>query len=228
MKKIFLFITFVSVLLNASAQEKFNQQFLEANTLIEESQYNIALPIWLKLQAEQPDNFNINYKVGLCYMHSANDKAKALTYLVKAVQNTSKNYDPFSTSEKKSPIKSYFYLARAYHINNEIDNAMLNYNSFIEKAGKKHHLLSEAKHGIEQCKYAKIAIANPVNIKVTNLGEVINSPYQDYSPVLSIDESTIYFTSKRLRKDSSNYYIKNIDDGKHYEDIYVAQNYDGE
>ncbi|MDF1673087.1 MAG: hypothetical protein P1U41_06255 [Vicingaceae bacterium] len=227
MKKILLFITLVSVLFNASAQEKFNQQFLEANTLIEENQYNVALPIWLKLQAEQPDNFNLNYKVGLCYMHSANDKAKALNYLVKAVQNTSRNYDPFSTSEKKSPIKSYFYLARAYHIHNEINNAMLNYNSFIEKAGKKHFLIDDANHGIEQCKYAKIAIANPVNIKVTNMGEIINSPYQDYSPILSVDESTMYFTSKRIRKDSSNYYIKNIDDGKHYEDIYVAHKYDG-
>lgn len=227
MKKTLLLLTFAITLVASYAQESFNQQFLEANTLIEENQFNVALPIWLKLQAENPDNFNINYKVGLCYINSSNDKAKALNYLVKAVQNTSKNYDPFSTSEKKSPIKSYFYLARAYHIHDEIDNAMLNYNSFIEKAGKKHYLLSEANHGIEQCENARIAMENPVNIKVNNMGSVINSSDGDYSPVLSVDESTIYFTSRRVRKDSSNYYIKDINDGKHYEDIYVAHKYDG-
>lgn len=227
MRKITLLITFTIALLNINAQDSFNQKFLEANTLIEENQYNVALPIWLGLQAEQPDNFNLNYKVGLCYMHSSNNKAKALNYLVKAVQNTSKNYNPFSDSEKKAPIKAYFYLAQAYHLHSEIDNAMLNYNSFIEKAGKKHFLLDDANHGIEQCKYAKIAIANPVNIKVSNMGSIINSSFGDYSPVMSVDESILYFTSRRVREDSSNYYIKDSYDGKHYEDIYVAQKYDG-
>ena len=227
MKKIALIITFSIALVSINAQESFNQKFLEANTLMEENQYNVALPIWLELQAEQPANFNVNYKVGVCYINSANDKSKALNYMVKAVQNTTKNYDPFSSSEKKSPIESYFYLARAYHISYELDNAMLNYNSFKEKITKKHYLFNEVDHHIEQCKNAKVAVANPVNIKVSNMGDVINSVAGDYSPALSIDESTIYFTSRRIRKDSSNYYIKDISDGKHYEDIYVSHNYDG-
>ena len=91
MKKTILLLTFITAFLSFKAQESFNQQFLEANTLIEENQYNVALPIWLKLQAQDPANFNLNYKVGLCYMHSSNEKAKALKYLVIAVQNTSKN-----------------------------------------------------------------------------------------------------------------------------------------
>ena len=209
------------------SQDSFREKFIEANTLIEENQHNIALPIWLELQAENPDNFNVNYKVGLCYIHSANDKSKALNYLVKAVQNSTRNYDPFSHSEKRAPIESYFYLARAYHIHYELDNAMLNYNSFKEKISKKHYLFNEVDHHIEQCKNAKIAVENPVNIKVNNMGEIINSTFADYSPILSIDESTIYFTSRRVRKDSSNYYIKDINDGKHYEDIYVSHKYDG-
>ena len=166
MKKIALFITFSIALLAVNAQESFKQKFLEANTLMEESQHNVALPIWLGLNVEQPDNFNVNYKVGVCYIKSANDKRRALGYLVKAVQNTTNNYDPFSTSEKKSPVESYFYLARAYHINSELDAAMLNYNSFKEKISKKHYLFNEVDHHIEQCKNAKIAMANPINIKI--------------------------------------------------------------
>ena len=227
MKKIALLIILSFALVIANAQESFNQKFLEANTLMEENQYNVALPIWLQLQSVQPDNFNINYKVGVCYIYSANEKKKALDYLVKAVQNSTNNYDPFSASEKKSPIESYYYLARAYHINNELDAAMLNYNSFKEKISKKHYLFNEVDHNIEQCKNAKLAMENPVNIKITNMGKVINSVSADYSPVISIDESTMYFTSRRVRKDSSNYYIKDISDGEHYEDIYVSNNYDG-
>ena len=228
MKKIILLFTFSFLLLLANAQETFNQKFLEANTLMEENQYNVALPIWLELQLEQPDNFNLNYKVGVCYIHSTNNKSKALSFLVKAVQNTSKNYDPFSTSEKKSPIKAYFYLARAYHINYELDAALLNYNSFKEKVSKKHYLFKEADHHMEQCRNAKEEMKNPKNVEIKNLGRTINSSEADYSPVLSIDESTLFFTSRRVRKDSSNYYIKDINDGQHYEDIYVSNNYDGQ
>lgn len=227
MKKFILLFVFSTSLLITNAQETFNQKFLEANTLMEENQYNVALPIWLGLQLEQPTNFNLNYKVGVCYIHSTNDKNKALKYLVTAVQNTSSNYNPFSTSEKKAPAKSYFYLARAYHISYEIDAAILNYNTFKDKVSKKHYLFKEADHHIEQCRNAKIAMANPENVEIKNLGRNINSSAADYSPVVSIDESTLYFTSRRVRKDSSNYYIKDINDGDHYEDIYVSHNYDG-
>ena len=158
MKKIALIITFSIALMNLNAQESFNERFTEANMLMEENQYNVALKIWLELQTEQPTNFNVNYKVGLCYIHSANDKKKALPYLVTAVQNSTNNYDPFSFSEKRSPNESYFYLARAYHINYELDNAMLNYNSFKEKITKKHYLFNDINHHIEQCKNAKIAV----------------------------------------------------------------------
>jgi WD40-like Beta Propeller Repeat len=226
MKKLALYITFSFILLSINAQDSFKERFLEANTLMEESQINEALKIWLELNAEQPDNFNVNYKIGQCYIVSANDKKKALSYLIKAAQNTTGNYDPFSTSEKKSPIEAYFYLARAYHINYDLDKAMVNYNSFKEKISKKHYLFKEVDHHVEQCKYAKIAIANPVNITVENMGKTINSPAADYSPIMSIDESTMYFTSRRVRPDSSNVYLMDESDGQHFEDIFVSHNYD--
>ena len=144
--------------------------------------FSRALPIWLELQLEQPDNFNLNYKVGVCYIHSTNNKSKALSFLVKAVQNTSKNYDPFSTSEKKSPIKAYFYLARAYHINYELDAALLNYNSFKEKVSKKHYLFKEADHHMEQCRNAKEEMKNPKNVEIKN---------SIVGPHVSIGENTV-------------------------------------
>lgn len=36
-----------------------------------------------------------------------------------------------------------------------------------------------------------------VNFIITNLGEDINSPYQDYAPIISADGSTMMFTSRR-------------------------------
>lgn len=228
MKKfIFLltFVTFTSLVVNA--QDNFRQKFFEANTLMEENSYDIALPIWLELIISEPDNFNVNYKIGVCYINSANEKAKSLPFLIKASQNTSNNYDPFTHTEKNAPINALFYLGRAYHLNYEFDAAIMNYNTFKEKISKKHYLFNEVEHHIQQSLNGKAAVANPVNIIVTNIGNPINSIYGDYSPVISLDESTIYFTSRRVRKDSSNYYIKDESDGKHFEDIYMSNNYDG-
>ena len=41
---------------------------------------------------------------------------------------------------------------------------MLNYNSFKEKITKKHYLFNDINHHIEQCKNAKIAVANTIKI----------------------------------------------------------------
>lgn len=227
MKKIALLSILISIATISFAQDNFRQKFLEANTLMEESSYNVALPIWLKLSIEEPDNFNINYKIGICYMNSANEKAKALDYLIKASQNTTSNYDPFSHTEKSAPVEALFYVGRAYHLNYEFDAAIMNYNTFKEKITKKHYLFNEINRYLTQAQFAKELVANPVNIILKNIGESINSGYADYSPVISIDESSIYFTSRRLRADSSNYYITDDFDGKHFEDIYVSHNYDG-
>lgn len=229
MKKISLSILFFLTLLIVNAQsESFRKTFLEANTLMEESQYEEALKKWLQLHQQQPENTNVNYRVGKCYIQSANNKKKALNYLIKAAQNTTGNFNPYTSSEKRAPNEAYFFLGRAYHINYQFDNAIVNYNSFKEKISTKHYLYDEIDHHIEQCKNAKIAVKNPVNISVQNMGKMINSIYADYSPALSVDESTIYFTSRRIRPDSSNTYVFDESDGNHFEDIYVAYKSEGE
>ncbi len=227
MKKFALLITLSFVYLFSIAQDSFNQKFLEANTLMEESMFNVALPIWLDLVSQKPDNSNINYKIGVCYIHSGDEKKKALPYLKKAIEKTTTNYDPFSSAEDKAPIETNFYLARAYHLNYDLDLAMTHYSSLKDKIGKNHYLFNELEHYTKQCTYAKEAMAKPVNIEVQNIGNTINTIYPEYSPVLSLDESTIYFTSRRLRKDSTNYFIKDVSDGLYFEDIYVSNNYDG-
>ncbi len=53
---------------------------------------------------------------------------------------------------------------------------------------------------------------------IKNLGADINSPYADYSPVLSADEAVLLFTSRRPENIGG---LKD-EDGKYFEDIYMA------
>lgn len=70
-------------------------------------------------------------------------------------------------------------------------------------------------------KNAKKYMANPHRSVVKNVGKNINTAYPEYVPVINSDESSLYFTSRRVgvnpNKDQFGYF---------YEDIYVSHKND--
>ena len=72
----------------ATAQTKTEQRkiFAEAESryLFDESE--LANPLYLLLETE--DNFNINHKIGACYLNIPGDKQKAIPYLEAAVKES--------------------------------------------------------------------------------------------------------------------------------------------
>lgn len=226
MKKAVSFLCLSLLVLSTFAQKSYKDKFQEANYLMQENNYIVALPIWLELLENNTDNANINYNVGFCMFNSASNqtKAAAMPYFEKASLNTAANYDAFSTSEKQAPVYAFHYLGITQHLNYQFDEAIASFEEFETKITDKNYLYEPNKRRIEQAKYAKYSVAHPVNIEITNLGDQLNSEYPDYSPVVRIDESAIYYTSRRLLEDSSNLNFKEYADGMYYEDIYVSYN----
>lgn len=207
----------------SSFGQDLREELYEANQLMEEKFYNKAIVILQKLHAEYPDNYNVAYKLGICFLNSREDKALALSPLRIAVNGITKNYDPFILTEKGCPIEARYHLAEAYHLNYEMDSAIMQYQKFLDEAPKKHFMKPEAIRQMAINEIAKVMVADPLeDIEIVNIGEVINGEYPDFSPVISVDENALFFTSRRLRADSSN--ISNYDDfdGMHFEDIYVS------
>jgi len=58
--------------------------------------------------------------------------------------------------------------------------------------------------------------------EIVNMGSIINTNDPEYSPVISLDGSAVYFTTRRLRKDGSNADIIDESVNQHLEDIYVS------
>ena len=77
------------------------------------------------------------------------------------------------------------------------ENAIKNYDLFIEKSDKKSELIPEAEHRKIQCDVAKKLMANPKNLVVVNLGDSINTEYADFSSNISLDGRALYYTSRR-------------------------------
>jgi hypothetical protein len=224
-KNLLLSIFFIGFFgLIAPAQSlSLNERFEEAVQLEAEGEKRMAFNVWTSLAADFPDNGNLQFRAGVAHLESFNEQAGALPYLKRAEEvGIDKNYNPISPQEKKSPMTLYYYLAKAHHLNYNLDKAELYYEKFMETAPSKHFLFDDASLGVNQVANAKIITANPVEFEIENLGDTINSPYPDYSPVISIDENSIFFTSRRLRDDSSNIAIIDRNTGGYFEDIYVS------
>lgn len=206
-------------------------KFEEGNKLMEEKLFNQAAEIWKELVEQDADNANLNYKLGLSYFSSYNQKAKALPYLEKASMlrksggyggfNTS-GYDPFDPRERNAPVEVDYYLARAYHLGEQFDKADQLYQKFADEVDAKHALRPMAVRGKEQTASARELRKTPLGFQVSNVGPVVNGDHPDFSPVLSVDGNALFYTSRRIRPDSSNNNVLDPIAGLPYENIYVS------
>lgn len=209
--------------ISVSAQMSDKEKFLEALYLMDENRYAAAEPLLEGLYEADKNNANINYSLGISILKSftEKDKVNALSYLLFASKSVSPNYSYLDPKEKKAPVDTWFYLGKAQHNDYQFIEAIESFNKFKTYVNEKHPLYNEIDKSINMSTYAQNLILNPVNIKTTNLGDKLNGFYPDFSPVVRIDESAVYFTSRRLRDDSSNFEVFEYD-GMMYEDIYVS------
>lgn len=202
----------------SQVSENFKNKFIIADAYVNEGNFQDALPVFLYLDSVSPNNLNVNFNIGVCYVNSMRDKSKAIPYLEKAITDVSLDYVGLY-SETTAPIFAFYYLGRAYMIDYKLDEALQYFDKFKYYLTETDvDLMKDVNRQIEMCYNAKKLIANPVEIKIDNLGEAINSKYPDYSPVVSIDESTLIFTSRREGTTGG----KKDEEGKYFEDIYIT------
>ena len=215
---LFLFSTVSAQVTN---EADFKKKFALVDGYLYDGDYYKALPIAKELYGYDSSNANIAYMLGTSYLGASPDRKKAIYYLEQAIMLSppSPMYKESDYKEKTAPGITYYNLAKAYHFSYRFDDAIsnyYNYRSFVDLEDV--NTYSEVKHQIEYSENAKLLIEEPVNIKVQSLGSVINSKYEEYSPVISGDGNTLIFTSRREGTGG-----KLFLDGKYYEDIYIAK-----
>ena len=223
-RMLFLLFAFVSFQSYAQVEgAEYRAKFTEGNRLMEEKLYGQAIEVWKQLVAHDQFNANVNYKLGYSYLESNKNREKALPYLeAAAAKPANPNYDIFNVNDETAPIEVYYHFGRALHLNYKLDQAIEQFEKFLEVASDRHHLREDAQHEIEMVQIAKQQLVDPKAYTIDNLGGVINSEYADFSPVISVDENALFFTSRRLRPDSSNSALIDDASGDYLEDIYVT------
>ena len=204
-----LFMAFVLVDVGVKAQpkefsKKEKEKFWKAENLFEYKDYYGSSVILAELYDKYPDYNTLNYKLGVSYYQlEENKKAKELF------------------NKTKGEISdSYYYLAKISLEDEDTEKALEYLNELSRSGIQSANLfgLKEIEKLRNEIEYAKKAMSNPENVTIENLGPNVNTSYSEYVPVITIDEKTMYFTSRRMHDNNR------LDPtGQPFEDIYVTE-----
>jgi Tol biopolymer transport system component len=158
----------------------------DANGAFSSGDYNSALTSYKDLVKSASDNPEYNYRYGVCILETNSVKANAVEYLEKA---------SLAAGTKKDV---WYYLGMAYMNANKWDEAITAFNT-----SKTNGVLKPTKdflpveRMIEMCNNGKELVAHPIDVKFENMTKIMNTPFEEYNPMISADGKTLAFTSRR-------------------------------
>jgi outer membrane protein OmpA-like peptidoglycan-associated protein/tetratricopeptide (TPR) repeat protein len=179
--------------------------------------YEKALKFYMEAYRFNPNNSDLNYKIGTIY-NALELKGDAATYFEKA-----------SELDPKYKIEGQKLTAEAYHLDMQWDKAIMEYQDYIlllnaelGVAKDKEKIINEIKtteKRIFECKSGKALLKDTVKVMVFNLGRGVNTRYPEYTPVVTADDKQLFFTSRRSTTTGGG-----IPPGDvfYYEDIYFS------
>lgn len=146
-----------------------------------------AVKLYSEILTTKPTDAEAAFHLGECYQEQ-NDHDQAISYFEKA--------------EKEDPMcddNLHLKLGISYHQTLKLDDAISEFGKYVDlmKNSAKKMNESNVNQYIKQCYTAKDLMAHPVNVKVDNLGETINTAYDEKSPSITADGRTLIFTSQR-------------------------------
>lgn len=181
----------------------------QAQSYYDKTDYKNALNYYLEAEKIQPKDPQFSYSIASCYIKLGYYE-EALPYLIVA-----------RDAKLKAPHLDYD-LGVTYHSLLKFDDAITAFESYLHH--NHHHKktpeeLKKTQDYIRFSKNGKELVKNPVNVKITNLGEKINSQHPDYNPNISADETMLIFTSRRENTTGGK---RDPIDNNFYEDIYIT------
>jgi WD40-like Beta Propeller Repeat len=180
--------------------------FFEADKALEFGDYLTAYNTYIQLL--KVDNFNpeVNFKLGICSFNITKLRSLSMSY--------------FEKSSKSTYPEIHYYLGRLNHLAREYATAISNYNNYKNSVGNKEFSTKYIDDLIAKSNTARLFETVPEpDIQILNLGDNINTIYDEYVPLIPASEDFIIFTSRRPNNVWKN---KNLAD-EYFEDIYIAK-----
>lgn len=204
MKVIFsMFFLFIGVI--AFSQSDYKKMFSDADYYFSSEQYQKASELYIEVYKSDTTHYNSAYKAGVCYVEMPNMIWKAIPFLLSATRNTTDKYKDGTYKIKQAPVEAYYYLAYAYHLTMQLDEAIKYYTLYEEAASTNSFKLSDYELRIKCCNTAKKFKNNPRSIEIENVGHNINTGHSEFNPCVSSNDSVMYFTREIIQISDDDY-----------------------
>ena len=187
---------------SAQTSKEVKEMYAQAEAYYLYGDYENANPLYLAISAFAPDNYNIIYKIGDCYLNIPDEKSKAIEFLEKAVKNSSYDANPDQLKEKRAPLDVYFSLAKAYLIHNELEKAIETLQTFQKLVGETKQKGGMKNAGfidqqLHACDNAIKLEATPVKVSKVKMPVDFSNGSINDNPAVSFDGSTMAYTERR-------------------------------
>ena len=195
LRNIFLLLFISCSAFSQEMSDKFQSIRLDAEYYFFNGNYERALLLFKDILKEDPDNCNVNYKVGICLQNMQLEAGRSIKYLEKAVKEVTTDYIEGSASERKAPIIAWYALARAYHTNKFYEEGVVAYQQYIDRLSPNDlQARKRAMREMISCRTASDIIKKPKPVEIFNIGNVLNTEFNDFNPCPTADGSLLFFT----------------------------------
>jgi tetratricopeptide (TPR) repeat protein len=167
-----------------------------------------ALNLYKEVLVKNPKDATVLHFVGLCH-YTLKDYEKATEAFNKAKEN-----------KTETKYETYLYTGKIFQLQGKYDEAIADFGEYKKMAPAKEALEEDVDIWIDQCNTAKKLIADPLDVKIENMGPEINSKFDDQSPAISADGMKLVFNTRR--PETTNSPVDAEGDGKYFQDIYFS------
>lgn len=189
-----MFLMVHAISLAGQSRSDLREMFVSAEGDVLFEDYSEALPKYLSLLQIFPDNFNLYYRIGQCYLNTPGEKDQAIAWLETAADNLNPGYRAGKLREKGAPYDALYSLANAYRIAEEFDRALETYELFLKDVDTEKYDTALVRFQMQTCHNARVMMRKPVFVVDKNMGNTINDRFSEYNPVISADEKRLLFT----------------------------------
>lgn len=185
--------------LNLFAQDESPEELFEdGDFFYAREDYEEAAYLYGQLLRLEPDNHNVHYKLGMAYLNIEGQEDKAIAHFLKATENTSLKYRKNYYKEKNAPHHTWFFLGNAYRINNQLEEALEAYDTFMSvKNFEKHYNVRITEEEIKAVERAKIIQDAALDIYKSCFEEPMNTAGTEYDAVISANEKVMVWVNSQ-------------------------------
>lgn len=212
-KILFLLFFLVGVIKAQPKNEKISRLAEDAEVYMEDEDWDKAYDCYDRIIQIDDKNPFFKFRKGVCALHLADKKEETIRLFKEVIQ--------ISPDDK---IVLYF-LGRAYHHDYQFESAIKYFDEYLASNPEDQNYIEEANQFKTNSQFGINLTKTMVEADIKHLGPPINTIDNEYTPVISADESVLIYTYRGPKSIGGlqNEKLKPDPFGVYYEDIYTSK-----